>query len=175
MLMMLMMLLMLQGERERVKYYLQRVHRRLRQHLSHHWWSSCKCKPFSSPLTIRCCCRHYYPFYTKETWDCKDIDNYQCSSLDQLFEVDVNLVITVLKDVMVTVIKCFDSCSNNDSDTFDGNPQCNNGYCHNLTSVYRCHINETNIMNQVILAITIIIIIIVLIIIIDILHGHCYQ
>ena len=127
---------------------------------------------FHHHLHSRCCCHHYYPFYTKETWDCKDIDNYQCSSLDQLFEVDVNLVITVLKDVMVTVIRCFDSSSNNDSDTFDGNPQCNNGYCHNLTSVYRCHINETNIMNQVILAITIIIIIII---IIDILHGHCYQ
>ena len=27
--------------------------------------------------------------------------------------------------------------------------QCNNGYCHNLTEVYRCHINENNTMNQV--------------------------
>ena len=74
---------------------------------------------------------------------------------------------------MVTVIKCFDSCSNNDSDTFDGNPQCNNGYCHNLTSVYRCHINETNIMNQVILAITIIIIIIIKILIIIVIITSC--
>ena len=41
--------------------------------------------------------------------------------------------------------------------SYDDNPQCNNGYCHNLTSVYRCHIDQTNIMNQVILAIIIII------------------
>ena len=47
-------------------------------------------------------------------------------------------------------------CNNADDD----NPQCNNGYCHNLTSVYRCHIDQTNIMNQVIPAIIIIIVII---------------
>ena len=27
-------------------------------------------------------------FPANETWDCKDIDNYECSKLDQLFEVD---------------------------------------------------------------------------------------
>ena len=26
-------------------------------------------------------------FPANVTWDCKDIDNYQCSALDQLFEV----------------------------------------------------------------------------------------
>ena len=34
---------------------------------------------------------------TKVTWDCKDIDNYQCSSLDQLFEVGANFYINMVK------------------------------------------------------------------------------
>ena len=31
------------------------------------------------------------------------------------------------------------------------NYQCNNGKCHNITGVYSCRINETNIMNQALL------------------------
>ena len=35
------------------------------------------------------------------------------------------------------------------------NYQCNNGKCHNITGVYSCRINETNIMNQVLFIILI--------------------
>ena len=88
----------------------------------------------------------YSKWLPQETLDCKDIDNYQCSSLDQLFEVADDYQ----EDRAVKDYQRNDSDEILDFVSYDfPNYQCNNGKCHNITGVYSCRINETNIMNQV--------------------------
>ena len=90
----------------------------------------------------------YSKWLPQETLDCKDIDNYQCSSLDQLFEVADDYQ----EDHAVKDDQRNDSDEILDFVSYDfPNYQCNNGKCHNITGVYSCRINETNIMNQALL------------------------
>ena len=55
--------------------------------------------------------------------NCKNIDNYQCSALEKVFQV-------AICDAMMLVLTC-------------SMLQCDNGLCQNITSVYSCQFNST--------------------------------
>ena len=55
--------------------------------------------------------------------NCKNIDNYQCSALEKVFQVAIyEAVMLMLKSSLL---------------------QCDNGLCQNITSVYSCQFNST--------------------------------
>ena len=64
-----------------------------------------------------------------KTWDCKDIDNYHCGSLDQVFQVGP--MTAPAGQCLFYLPVC----------------QCDNGLCVNMTSVYKCGIDGATTTN----------------------------